>query len=814
MAQLLPDLRTVLRSLSRQPGFCAVVILTLALGIGANSAIFSVVNAVLLKPLPYREPERLALLWSRWSNFDKTWLSEAEFLDYARLEAQVESAAAWSDEGDVAITGDGTPESVGAMAMSHEMLPVLGMEPAVGRGFSVEEDLPNAPPVAMIGYDLWRRRYGGDPSLVGRTITVDGTPVRVVGVLPRAFRLPLEFQVRQPAQYVLPLGMERANPQRGNHGLFGVARLRAGTSAAGLTAAMQALTRQWTEAGLYPPAMGFSAFATALPDEVSGSARLALAVLAAAVGLLLLLTAANVANLVLVRADGRARDLAVRAALGAGRRELLRLALTESLVLSLAGGMAGLVLAWAGVRLLVARAPTTIPRLSEVSVDPAVLGFTLLVSVATGLLFGLLPMRTILKAPLATTLREGSRGQSSGVTRRRHRALLVASEMALAVLLLIGAGLTVRSFLQLMAIDPGFDGSRALTLRIALPAATYADAARVAGFFEEVRTEVRRLPGVEAAGFVRVLPLADDIGDSGLRIDGRPVPAGTPGRSADWQAVTPGWFEAMRIRLVQGRFIDSTDVMDGAPVIVINETLAREYFPGEDPLGQRIGVGRQDGPLRTIVGVVGDVRHHGLTAAVKRTFYVPHAQWATSFGNPRRAMTLVARTRGDPRALLEPVAALVRQRDPDLSLSAVTTLDEVLATATREQRFTMALMSGFALLALVLAAVGVYGVIAYTVAQRSREIGIRLALGAGPARVERLLVRQGMGPVVAGLGVGLVVALGVSRFLESLLYGVGVVDPVTFVVVPVVLAAVAVVAVVVPARRAVSGDPVGVLKGD
>ncbi|MBK8003927.1 MAG: ABC transporter permease [Gemmatimonadetes bacterium] len=483
-------------------------------------------------------------------------------------------------------------------------------------------------------------------------------------------------------------------------------------------------------------------------------------------------------------------------------------------MLSLAGGLAGLGLAWAGVRLLVARAPTTIPRLSEVSVDPAVLGFTLLVSVAAGLLFGLLPMRTILTAPLATTAPRGlARAEQRGDATAAPRAL-VASEMALAVLLLIGAGLTVRSFLQLMAIDPGFDGSRALTLRIALPSATYADAARVAGFFEEVRTEVRRLPGAETAGFVRVLPLADDIGDSGLRIDGRPVPAGTPGRSADWQAVTPGWFEAMRIRLVQGRFIDSTDVGDGAPVIVINETLAREYFPGEDPLGQRIGVGRQDGPLRTIVGVVGDVRHHGLTAPVKRTFYVPHAQWATSFGNPRRAMTLVVRTRGDPRALLEPVAALVRQRDPDLSLSAVTTLDEVLATATREQRFTMALMSGFALLALVLAAVGVYGVIAYTVAQRSREIGIRLALGAGPARVERLLVRQGMGPVVAGLGVGLGVALGVSRFLESLLYGVGVVDPVTFVVVPVVLAAVAVVAVVVPARRAVSGDPVGVLKGD
>ncbi len=814
MSQLLRDLRLVLRSLSRRPGFFAVVVLTLALGIGANTAVFSVVNAVLRKPLPYRAPQELTLIWSRWSNFDKTWLSAAEFLDYERLTRLFQSAASWSENGEVALTGSEGAESVDAIGMTANMLDVVGMAPAVGRGFTPEEDLPNAPPVVMLGYDLWQRRYGGDRSVVDRTILVDGTQARVVGILPQEFRTPLEFQSRTPVQLIQPLGLDRSAPNRGNHGIYGIARMRPGVTAEAATAELTALTQRWTAEGLYPASMQFGAFAVSLVDEVSGPVRLALTVLGAAVILLLLLTTANVANLILVRSDGRAREMAVRAALGAGRRQLVRLALTESLLLSFAGGAAGLVLAWAGVRLLIARAPTTIPRLAEVTVNLEMLGFTLVLAVATGILFGLLPALSLTRVPLSQRLRDGGRGQSEGPATWRGRSLLVVAEMALAVLLVIGAGLTIRSFINLLDIDPGFDPSNTLTLRLSLPESQYPDDPSVVTFYQQLGDEVRQLPGVTTAGFVRVLPLADEIGDWGTEIEGKPVAPGEAGRSADWQVVTPGYFEAMKIRLVSGRLLDATDTPDGVQVIAINETLAREYFPGENPLGQRIRMGGPDRPWRTIVGVMADVHHQSLTTPVKRKWFVPHSQWAKSTGNPRRAMTLVARTSGDPRTLLEPVAALIHARNPDLAISKVATMEEVLAAATREQRFTMALMSGFAALALALAAVGIYGVISYSVNQRTREIGIRLALGAQTGAVRRLVLRQGLAPAVVGILSGLGLALLLSRYLRSLLYGVAPVDGLTFVTIPLLLLLVAAAAVLLPAVRASRVEPVEALRGE
>ncbi len=814
MSQLLLDLRLVLRSLARRPGFFAVVVLTLALGIGANTAVFSVINAVLRKPLPYRAPEELTLIWSRWTNFDKTWLSDAEFLDYEGLSRLFQSAAAWSENGEVALTGGEGAESVGAIGMTANMLDVVGMAPAAGRSFTPEEDLPNAPPVVMLGYDLWQRRYGGNPAMVGRTILVDGAPARVVGVVPRAFRSPLEFQSRTPVQLIQPLGLDRSAPNRGNHGIYGIARMRPGVTAAAASAELAALTQRWTAEGLYPESMQFGAFAVSLVEEVSGPVRLALTVLAAAVILLLLLTTANVANLILVRADSRAREMAVRAALGAGRRQLIRLALTESLLLSFIGALAGLVFAWAGVRLLVARAPTTIPRLAEVSVNLEMLGFTLVLAIVTGVVFGLLPALSLSDIPLSQRLRDGGRGQSEGPGAWRGRSALVVAEMALAVLLVIGAGLTIRSFINLLDIDPGFDPSNTLTLRLSLPQSQYPDDPSVVTFYQQLGDEVRRLPGVTAAGFVRVLPLADDIGDWGTEIEGKPVAPGETGRSADWQVVTPGYFEAMKVRLVSGRLLDGRDTPDGVPVIAINETLAKEYFPGENPLGQRIRMGGPDRPWRAIVGVMGDVHHQSLTMPVKRKWFVPHSQWAKSTGNPRRAMTLVARTTGDPRALLEPVAALVHERNPDLAISKVATMEEVLAAATREQRFTMALMSGFAALALVLAAVGIYGVISYSVSQRTREIGIRLALGAQTGAVRALVLRQGLAPALVGIGSGVLLALLLSRFIRNLLYGVAPVDGLTFVAIPVLLLLVATAAVFLPALRASRVEPVEALRGE
>jgi len=814
MDRFWPDLRHAVRALRRAPAFTLVAVVTLALGIGANSAIFSVVNAVLLEPLPYRSPGQLALIWSRWTNFDKTWLSPAEYLDYQQQHELFSDVAAWGENGDVTLTGEAGPESTGGVVATANFLHVLGMHPALGRTFSEAEDIPNGPPVVMLGYDLWQHRFGGDAGIVGRSVVIDGTSQQVVGVLPATFRFPLEFQSLSAAQIVQPMQLDRSAPERGSHGIYGIARLQPGVTPATVTTALRALTQRWTREGLYPPDMRFTAFAESLQQEVSGGARAALLVLAAAVGLLLLLTCVNVANLLLARADGRLREVAVRSALGAGRADLLRLAITEGLLLGLSGGVLGLALAWAGVRVLIAHAPTSVPRLAELTVDGRVLLVTALLAIGTGLAFGIVPALRAARVNLSTALREGARGASGGVDRRRGRTLLIALEMAFAVLLVLGAGLTVRSFRNLQRIPVGFDPGHVLSLRLALPATRYDSAAPVAAFYEELGNRVRALPGVQAAGFVRQLPLASQIGDAGMRIQGRPVPPGEQGRSGDWQVVTPGYFEAMHERLVRGRFFTAADAADGALVAAINETMAREYFPGEDPIGQRIAIGGDTTKWRTIIGVIGDVHHNSLLAPVKRKWFVPLAQWGMLFGAPRRSMTLVVRSSANPLALVNPIRRLVHDADPDVPLTHVQTLNDVVAAATREQRFTMSVMAGFAALALLLAAVGTYGVVSYAVGQRTREIGIRLALGASVPAVTGMVLRQGMLPAGAGVALGLAAALLLTRYLRTLLYHVAPVDPLTFAAMPVLLLLVAAAAVMIPALRASRIDPLEALRAE
>ncbi|HEX9564337.1 MAG TPA: ABC transporter permease [Gemmatimonadaceae bacterium] len=814
MNELRRDLGHSVRSLARRPAFLAVVVTTLALGIGATTAIFSVVNAVLLKPLPYRAPDRLALIWSRWTNFEQTWLSAAEFLDYQRLNAQFEDAAAWSTGGEVALTSEGdAPESVNAATITANLPAVLGVSMASGRSFTPEEDVPNGPEVTIIGHDLWRRRYGGEP-LVGRTIEVDGRSREVVGILPASFRLPLEFQSGSRAQVIMPLRLDRSAPNRGSHGLYGVGRMQPGVEPARVSAELAALARRWTTDGLYPESMQFTAFATGLVDEVRGGISTALTVLSVAVLLLLLLTAANVANLILTRGEGRSRELALRSALGANRWHVIRVGLTESLVLGVSGGVLGLLLAWAGVRILVSRAPTTIPRLDELSVDLSVAGFALVLSMVTGLLVGLVPAIRGARVNLADSLRDGSRAQSGALAGRHGRTALVVAEMALAVLLVIGAGLTIRSFRNLMAISPGFEATNVLTLRLSLPSSRYPEASRVVRFYDALADEIRAMPGVRAAGYVRLLPLASEIGDAGTQIEGRPVPPGEPGRSADWQAVTPGYLEAMRTPIVRGRDLGPQDTPDGEQVILINETLAREYFPGENPLGQRIRIfGGSASPWRTIIGVTADVHHNSLLMPVKRAWFVPLNQWSNSAGGAtRRAMTLVIRTSGNPRGLILPVEEALRRMDPALPMTQITTLEAVLASATREQRFTTALMSGFAALALVLAAVGIFGVISYAVSQRTREIGIRMALGADVGSVRALVLRQGMAPAATGIALGVASAVLLTRFLRTLLHGVAPIDPPTFVAMPALLLVVAAGSVMIPAVRASRVQPVEALR--
>lgn len=805
-------LRQTLRSLSRRPGFSALVILTLGLGIGSATAIFTVVNAVLLKPLPYRQPDRLAMIWSKWTNFDKTWVSFAEYLDYQRQTQLFQDVALWNTAGEFTLTGpEGHAESVAGAQATANLLDVLGVTPALGQMFTAAQDVPNGPAVVMVGYDLWQRRWGGDPALVGKTIQIDAQPYRVAGVLPRDFRLPLEFQSRSSVQLIGPMQIDRSAPPRGSHCCYAIGRLQPGVTAALATSEIHTLAAQWVQQGLYLPAMRFQPFSVSLPDEVTGPVRPALLLLVAAVTLLLVLTCANVANLMLTRAADRGREIAVRAALGAGLREMLRLALGESLVLGLAGGVVGLGLAWAGVRVLAARAPTTVPRVAELGVDGRVALFALLLALGTGVLFALVPFARVRRLDLADSLRAG-RGQSAGLDRRRVRSALVVAEMAFAVLLLVGAGLTIRTFVNLLRIDPGFDARNVLTLHLSLPPAKYQTVESANAFYRTLGDEVRALPGVQAAGFVRLLPLATEMGDAGLRIQSKPLLPNTPGRQADWQAVSPGYFEAMQIPLISGRYFDARDDYAGEPVIIVNRELVRAYFPGEEPLGQLIQLGPDSTPWRRVVGVVGDVHHNGLLGNLKRGWYIPQAQWARSYGGPRRAAYLVVRTSRDPGALAGPVVGLIRRLDADLPATDIRPLSEVLAAATQEQRFTMGLMAAFALLALVLAAVGIYGVIAYGVSQRTREIGIRLALGSDIRGVRDLVLRQGMGPAYVGVGMGLVGAALLTRFLRSILYQVAPLDWVTFLLVPLVLLGVAVVAVLIPATRASRVAPVEALR--
>lgn len=810
MNSLLQDLTQATRALAKRPAFTALVVLVLALGIGANSAIFTVVNSVLLKPLPYERPEELVMIWSKWSNFDKTWLSEAEYLDY-REQPQFESVAAFADGGQATLTGDAEPESVDRAFLTANLFETLGAGPMLGRSFSAEEDVPGGPFVAILGYDLWSRRYGGDPDIIGQTIMVDGGAVPVVGVLAKGFRLPLEFQQASTSQIYFPMQFDEANPSRGSHSYYAVARLAPGASSAQASAALATLATRWTEDGLYPKDMQFTAFAIPLSEEVTGDIKTPLMILLGAVGLLLLITCANVANILLTRADGRQREIAVRAALGAGKGRLLRLVMSEALVLGLAGGVIGLGLAWASVRLLAISAPTIIPRAANLTVDGGVLGLTFILALGSSVLFGAMPALNLSRLNLVGALKDGGHGASDGGQRRKGRAFLVVSEMALAVMLVLGAGLLVRSFIKLTQVNPGLQANNVLTVRLSLPPSEYPANEDRVQFFEVLRHQIVELPGVIEAGFVRSLPLADEIGDAGFTIQANPVPQGAQGRQADWQVATPGYFEAMGLRLVSGRFFDESDHIDGLPVILLNETLVREYFGDEDPLGQMVGAG--GAPLwRTVVGVVGDVRHHGLTQPVKRKWYVPHTQFGSVFGITRRSMNLVVRTAGNPLASVPAIERLVNELDPNLPLTRITTMDAVIGDAVKEQRFTTWLMGGFAALALLLAGVGIYGVIAYSVSSRTQEIGIRLALGADSGMVRRLVIRQGMAPALLGLAIGLSAASLLSQLMASVLYGISPLDPVTFATIPVILAGVALLATIVPAQRATKVEPVRALK--
>jgi predicted permease len=816
METFLQDVRYALRGLRHSPGFAAAAVATLALGMGATTAIFSVIRAVLLAPLPYAEPDRRVMIWSRWKDFPKTWLATGEIDAYRRLVPSFEAVAAWETDR-ANLTGEGEPARLGIALVTANTFETLGASPILGRGFSADEDAPGGPPVAVLSYGLWQNRFGGDPAVLGRSLELDGSPRRVVGVMPRGFALPTDFTVdaAEPSQLFLPEQIDPKQLSYGNHGLYGAAKLKRGGNAVRASAELKTVTSNLTREGMYPKEMRFEAFTVPVEEEVRGDARRALSLVFGAVGFLMLMACTNVANLLLSRAEGRQREIAVRSAIGAGQGRLTRQLLTESFVLAAAGGALGLAIAWTGIRILAVRGTAGLPTLAPIGVDIGMLGFAAVLTVATTFLFGFAPALQTLRLNLTEALRDGAGGQSAGIRRTSLRGVLASAQTAIAVLLLLGAGLMLKSLDALMRIDLGFRPEGVLTLELRPPEAKYAKPDAVVTFYRALLDKVRGLPGVTEAGLVRLLPLATEIGDWGLDIEGYEE---APGRNAkgDWQVASDGALEALGERLVGGRAMSPADTASSLPVALVNETFVRTYWPGGDPVGRRIRMGSNvERPWMTVVGVVRDERHNGLTGAIKEKFFVPYAQFpAARGGDAARNMSLVVRTSGDPTALAGPIRAAVRELDPSLPIANVRRMTDVVAASMATPRLTGSLLTIFGGLALFLAAVGVSGVLSYLVSRRRREIGIRMALGASRANVLGLIVGRGVATAAWGVGAGILGGLLLTRLMEGLLYGVAPRDPGTFAAVGLLLIVIAVAASAAPAFRAARVDPIEALRSE
>ena len=820
---LVQDARFGLRTLARRPGFTTVASLTLALGIGASTALFGVVKAVLLTPLPYGRPDGIAVLWSAWKGFDQTWLSYDEYEGWKADIPAFANVGIW-DDGAVNLTENGESDRVRAGFIDRDILPILGVQPFVGRGFTAQEDVPNGPNVIILGNDIWGRRFGADPSVVGRSIQVNGRATLVVGVMPAGFKLPLDFGADGATQVWMPLGADAVSNGAipgpkfqsggGNHGYYGVARLRAGATIGQANRQLGDRVAQLGREGVYPKEQQFRASAVGIEEQVTGRIKPVLLVVFAAVGFVLLIACANVAGLLLVRGEQRRREMALRVALGAGGRRLSRQLLTETIVLAALGGTLGVLLAAAGVWLIRNTAPAALPRVAETHLDPMVLGFALGIAFIAALIAGVLPAMQATSVMPQTELREGGRSATSGPGRLRWRQTLVAAEVALAVVLVVGAGLMIRSVANLFAIDAGIRPEGVLTMRLSTPAAWYPDSVRVTAFHDELRRRVAALPGVKAVGLVRILPLASEMGDWGLQVDGY-TPPPNQGTPADWQVVTPGYFEAMGLRLVEGRFFDDRDRMDAPLAMIVNRRFAELYLQGRTTLGARVGIGSGDpnAPKYTVVGVVDNVKHNGLTRDVKAQFYAPQPQFAMNPGNTSRTMTLVVRGDGDPKQRIASVRSVVKGLDPRLPISEVRTMNEVVEQAIAAPRFAMELLGLFGVLSLVLSAIGIFGIVSQVVASRTQEFGIRAALGATPRNLLMLSLGSGVRQAAAGLAVGVAVALVLTRTMTTMLQGVTPTDPVTFVTVVAVTAVVAVGASVIPARRAAKTDLAKVMTG-
>ncbi len=821
---LLQDLRFAWRSLRRQPGFAVTVVLTLGFGIGATTALFAVVRTALLAPLPYRPVDRIAMVWSAWRGFDRTWLSWDEYEAWSTEIRAIEAIGLFAS-GAANLTDGDQPERVRSAQITANTLSVLGVSPALGRGFSEAEDRPNGPAAAMVSYELWQRRYGADPALIGKPIQIGGEAVPVVGVLPPGFRLPLDFGGPGPTNVYQPLATDAAAEGAvpgpgfqpgggGSHSYHAVARLAPGATVASANAELNRYVAELVRTGVMPASRQFRAFSVGIDEQVTGPIKGPLFILLGAVGVVLLIACANVAGLLRVRGARRRRELAGRVAVGAEGGRLTRLLVTESALLAGFGGALGVAVAAgvvAAVRLL---APATLPRVAETRLEPALLGAAVVLASLAALLTSILPALQAARVAPADELKEGSRGATVGAGRLRWRQALVTAEIALAVILVIGAGLLVRSVANLQSIDAGFSSDRVLTMRLSLPSTWYPDGARVAAFWDDARRRVAAVPGAQSVGAARLLPLATEMGDWGVQVEGY-VPPANQGAQADWQIVTPGYFEAVRLRLREGRVLDDRDDLAGGLAMVVNRRFVDSYLAGRPPLGAQVRIGSN--PNRepyTIVGVVDDVRHNGLTAESKPGFFVTMAQFSRSPGTTVRSMSLVIRTAGDPNRLVAPVRAAIREIDPRLPIAEVRTLDAIVAGSIAAPRFAMQLLGVFGLAALLLSAIGVFGVVSHVVAMREQEFGIRAALGAQPAELIRMSLATGLRQTVTGIALGAAGAWVLTRLLGQLLEGVSPTDPATFATVVLATGMVALLASAGPALRASRAQPSLVLRAD
>jgi len=803
MQNFLQDMRFGLRMLLKNPGFAVVAVIALSLGIGANTAIFSVVNGVLLRPLPYPQPEQLTMVWldNRRQGIREDVTSYPNFLDWRNQNKTFQEMAAVRNV-NTSLTGVGEPEELRGASVSANFFQLMGVAPAYGRGFTAEEEQPGKDNIVVLSYGLWQRRFGGDPAILNKTISLGGEQHTVVGIMPPGFEFPSKVEIWGP---LAP--NERTRAARGSFWLPVVGRLKPGVTRQQAQADMDVIAKQLEQQ--YPNLnAGYGVNVVPLHEQTVGKIRTALLVLLGAVAFVLLIACANVANLLLSRAAVRQREVAIRSALGAGRWRIVRQMLTESVLLSVIGGGLGLLLAFWGVDVLLKLSPPNLPRLDNIRLDWRVLAFTLGISLLTGLIFGLVPALQTSKSDVGETLKEGGRSGTGSRQAQLVRNSFIVAEIALTLVLLVGAGLLIRSFWQLQNVNPGFNTDRLLTLQLRLPRTKYPEGTQVASFFQQLQNRLAALPGVQSVSAASGILLPKLANSSNFTIEGRPPDPREQSQELPFDAAMPGYFQMMGITLLQGRSFTEQDGRDSPNVAVVNETFAKRYFPNNDAVGKRFvfGDGTQNPDWITIIGVIRDTKRQGLDAPIRIESWFPHTQLTS------RTMDVVIRAAGDPLALTGSIREAIWSLDKDMPIPKMETMEQVFADSIAQQRLNMLLLGLFAVVALILAAVGIYGVMSYAVTQRSHEIGIRVALGAQAGDVLKMILLHGMKLALIGVAIGLAATLILTRLMASLLFGISATDPLTFAAIAVGLTMVALLACFVPARRATRVDPMIALR--